>query len=40
MNTLCLHGDERSAVTAARAVRQGLEAAGVKIVTLPELNLT
>jgi UPF0271 protein len=37
---LCLHGDEPSAVAAARAVRQGLEAAGVKIVTLPEMNLT
>jgi 5-oxoprolinase (ATP-hydrolysing) subunit A len=40
LDTLCLHGDEPSAVTAARAVRQGLEAAGVKILTLPEMNLT
>jgi len=39
LDTLCLHGDEPSAVIAARAVRQGLEAAGVKIVTLPEMNL-
>ena len=37
LDTLCLHGDEPSAVVAARAVRHGLEAAGVKIVTLPEL---
>jgi 5-oxoprolinase (ATP-hydrolysing) subunit A len=40
LDTLCLHGDEPSAVVAARAVRQGLEAAGVKIVPLPEMNLT
>jgi 5-oxoprolinase (ATP-hydrolysing) subunit A len=39
LDTLCLHGDEPSAVIAARAVRQGLEAAGVKIVTLPEMHL-
>src|SRR6516162_2592317 len=38
LDTLCLHGDAPSAVAAARAVRQGLEAAGVKIVTLPEMN--
>src|SRR5271155_902912 len=40
LDTLCLPGDEPSAVVAARAVRQGLEAAGIKIVTLPEMNLT
>jgi UPF0271 protein len=40
LDTLCLHGDEPSAVIAARAVRKGLEAAGVKIVTLPEMNLS
>ena len=40
LDTLCLHGDEPSAVIAARAVRQGLEAAGVKIVTLPEMSLS
>jgi len=39
LDTLCLHGDEPSAVIAARAVRQGLEDAGVKIVTLPEMPL-
>jgi 5-oxoprolinase (ATP-hydrolysing) subunit A len=39
LDTLCLHGDEPSAVVAARALRQGLEAAGVHIVTLPEMAL-
>jgi UPF0271 protein len=39
LDTLCLHGDEPSAVIAARAVRHGLEAAGVAIVTLPEMPL-
>jgi UPF0271 protein len=39
LDSLCLHGDEPSAVVAARAVRQGLEAAGVRCVTLPELKL-
>ena len=39
LDTLCLHGDEPSAVIAARAVRHGLEAAGVQIVTLPEMRL-
>jgi UPF0271 protein len=39
LHSLCLHGDEPSAVVAARAVRQGLEAAGVRCVTLPELKL-
>jgi len=40
LDSLCLHGDEPSAVIAARAVRQGLETAGVKIVTLPEMSLS
>jgi UPF0271 protein len=39
LDTLCLHGDEPSAVIAARAVRLGLEAAGIDIVTLPEMPL-
>jgi UPF0271 protein len=39
LDTLCVHGDEPSAVVAARAVRQGLEAAGVEIVPLPEMHL-
>ena len=29
--TLCLHGDNRSAVEIAKAVRQALEAAGVRV---------
>ncbi|MBX7186594.1 MAG: LamB/YcsF family protein [Vicinamibacteria bacterium] len=32
--TLCLHGDNRSAIEIARAVRQALEAAGVKVQAL------
>lgn len=39
LDTLCLHGDEPSAVIAARAVRQGLEAAGVQILPLPQMKL-
>jgi 5-oxoprolinase (ATP-hydrolysing) subunit A len=39
LDTLCLHGDEPSAVVAAREVRSGLEAAGVQIMTLPEMPL-
>ena len=39
IDSLCVHGDEPSAVQAARAVRQGLEAAGVRLVTLPEMKL-
>ena len=35
--SLCVHGDEPSAVAVARAVRQALEEAGVEIVGLPEL---
>ncbi len=32
--TLCLHGDNRNAIEIARAVRQALEAAGVKVQAL------
>lgn len=39
LDSLCVHGDEPSAVVAARAVRQGLEAAGVRVVPLPEMKL-
>src|SRR5437870_1884069 len=39
LDTLCVHGDEPSAVAAARAVRQGLEAAGVRVVPLTEMPL-
>ncbi len=36
-DSLCLHGDTPGAVEVARAVREGLEAAGVKIVPMREL---
>jgi UPF0271 protein len=39
LDTLCVHGDEPSGVIVARAVRQGLEAAGVRVVPLPEMTL-
>lgn len=39
VDTLCVHGDEPTAITLARAVREALEAAGVKIVRLPEMKL-
>ena len=39
VDTLCVHGDEATGVATARAAREALEAAGVKIVTLPEMNL-
>jgi UPF0271 protein len=40
LDTLCVHGDEPSGVIIARAARQGLEAAGVRVVTLPEMTLS
>jgi UPF0271 protein len=39
LDTLCVHGDEPTGVIVARAARQGLEAAGVNVVTLPEMVL-
>lgn len=39
VDTLCVHGDEPTAVALARAVREGLEAAGVKVVPLTEMKL-
>lgn len=39
VDTLCVHGDEPTAIALARAVRAGLEAAGVKIVPLTEMAL-
>jgi len=39
LDTLCVHGDEPTGVIVAGAVRAGLEAAGVKIVPLPEMVL-
>ena len=37
VETICLHGDEPTAVAVARHVRQGLEAAGCRVVTIPEM---
>ena len=37
IDTIGVHGDEPTAVTVARHVRKGLEAAGCRIVTLPEM---
>ncbi len=39
LHSLCVHGDEPAGVRVARAVRAGLEQAGVKLVTLPEMPL-
>ena len=39
IDTLCVHGDEPTAIALAGAVRAALEAAGVKIVPLPEMAL-
>ncbi|MCL4765035.1 MAG: 5-oxoprolinase subunit PxpA [Hyphomicrobiaceae bacterium] len=39
VDTLCVHGDEPTAVSVARDVRKALEAAGVEIVPLPEMKL-
>jgi 5-oxoprolinase (ATP-hydrolysing) subunit A len=39
LHTLCVHGDEPTGVAVARAVRAGLEEAGVKLVPLPEMPL-
>ncbi|MEO8667226.1 MAG: 5-oxoprolinase subunit PxpA [Bauldia sp.] len=38
-DTLCIHGDEPTAIRIAGATRAALEKAGVKIVTLPEMAL-
>jgi UPF0271 protein len=39
LDTLCVHGDEPTGIIVARAAREGLEAAGVRVVTLPEMAL-
>ena len=39
VDSLCVHGDEPTALALSAAVRAGLEAAGVKIVPLTEMNL-
>jgi UPF0271 protein len=40
VDSLCVHGDEPTAITTARAAREGLEAAGVKIVPLTEMSFS
>jgi UPF0271 protein len=40
LDTLCVHGDEPGAVAIARAARNGLEAAGIRVVPLPEMTLS
>ena len=40
VDSLCVHGDEPTAISTARAAREGLEAAGVKVVPLPEMSLS
>lgn len=37
VDTICIHGDEPTGVSVAKAVRAKLETAGVEIVTIPEL---
>jgi UPF0271 protein len=39
VDSLCVHGDEPTAVALAAMVREGLEAAGVKILPLTEMKL-
>ena len=38
VDSICVHGDEPTAVATARDVRAGLEASQIRIVTLPELQ--
>lgn len=37
VHTFCIHGDEPTAVPVARALRQALDHANIKVVSLPEL---
>ncbi len=37
VDTICVHGDEPSAVEVAKAVRAGLDKSGIEVVTLPEM---
>jgi UPF0271 protein len=38
VDTLCVHGDEPTAIEVARAVRTGLEAAGIEVVPLTAMS--
>ncbi len=40
VDTICVHGDEPTAIVIARAARDGLEAAGIAIVPLTEMGVT
>ena len=37
VDSICVHGDGPTAVTVSKAVREGLEAAGIRIVPLTEM---
>jgi 5-oxoprolinase (ATP-hydrolysing) subunit A len=37
VDSICVHGDGPTAVAVSKAVREGLEAAGIRIVPLPDL---
>ena len=39
LDSICVHGDEPTAVAVGQAVRAGLEAEGIAIVPLPEMDL-
>ena len=39
LDSICVHGDEPTAVAVGQAVRAGLEAAGIAVVPLPEMDL-
>ena len=39
LDSICVHGDEPTAVAVAEAVRDQLEAAGIAVVPLPEMDL-
>jgi len=40
VESLCIHGDEPTSFLVAQAVKQGLEDAGIEVVTLPEMNIS
>lgn len=39
LDSICIHGDEPTAVAVGQAARAGLEAAGIAVVPLPEMDL-
>ena len=40
VDTICVHGDEPTAVAVAQAVRDGLQEAGIDVVPLTEMGIT